>query len=48
VGALEDQLRGVLGTKVRIRRDGKGGALEIAFYSDEDLTRIVEQIMGGR
>jgi ParB family chromosome partitioning protein len=44
--ALEDQLRGVLGTKVRIMRNGRGGTLEISFFSDEDLTRLVG-IIGG-
>lgn len=46
--ALEDQLRGVLGTKVRIVRTGKSGTLEISFFSHEDLTRLVELIVGGR
>jgi len=46
--ALEDQLRGVLGTKVRIVRNGKGGSLEISFFSPEDLTRLVDLIVGGR
>ena len=46
--ALEDQLRGVLGTKVRIVRNGKGGSLEISFFSPEDLTRLVELIVGSR
>jgi len=46
--ALEDQLRVNLGTKVRILRAGKGGTLEISFFSDEDLTRLVELIVGPR
>jgi ParB family chromosome partitioning protein len=46
--ALEDRLRVALGTKVRIVRNGKGGALEISFFSDEDLTRLVELIAGTR
>jgi ParB family chromosome partitioning protein len=46
--ALEDQLRVALGTKVRIVRDGKGGTLEISFFSDEDLTRLVEIMAGPR
>jgi ParB family chromosome partitioning protein len=46
--ALEDRLRVALGTKVRIVRNGKGGALEISFFSDEDLTRLVELIAGPR
>jgi ParB family chromosome partitioning protein len=46
--ALEDQLRVALGTKVRIVRNGKRGTLEISFFSDEDLTRVVELIAGPR
>jgi len=46
--ALEDQLRVALGTKVRIMRNGKGGTLEISFFSDEDLTRLVELMAGPR
>lgn len=45
---LEDQVRGALGTKVRIVRDGKGGTLQISFFSSDDLTRIVEAIVGPR
>lgn len=46
--ALEDQLRVALGTKIRIVRNGKRGTLEISFFSDEDLTRLVELIAGSR
>ncbi len=46
--ALEEQLRVALGTKVRILRNGKAGTLEISFFSDEDLTRLVEVIVGPR
>jgi ParB family chromosome partitioning protein len=46
--ALEDQLRLALGTKVRIVRNGKGGTVEISFFSDEDLTRLVEFMAGPR
>ena len=46
--ALEDRLRVALGTKVRIVRDGKGGRLEVTFFSNEDLTRLVELIAGLR
>jgi ParB family transcriptional regulator, chromosome partitioning protein len=44
--ALEDRLRGVLGTKVRITRNGKGGTVAISFFSHEDLTRLVDLIVG--
>jgi ParB family chromosome partitioning protein len=44
--ALEDQLRQALGTKVRIARSGPAGTIEISFFSDEDLTRLVELLVG--
>jgi ParB family chromosome partitioning protein len=43
--ALEDQLRTALGTKVQIARDGAGGAIQITFFSHDDLTRIVDLIV---
>jgi ParB family chromosome partitioning protein len=46
--ALEDRLRIALGAKVRILRQGKTGLLEISFFSDDDLTRLVDLIAGGR
>ncbi len=45
---LEDRLRATLGTKVRIVADGKGGTLQIAYFSGDDLARIAEIILGGR
>jgi ParB family chromosome partitioning protein len=45
-GSLEERLRLALGTKVRIARQGRGGTLEIAFFSDDDLTRLVALITG--
>ncbi|HEX9028490.1 MAG TPA: ParB/RepB/Spo0J family partition protein [Anaerolineales bacterium] len=44
--ALEERLRSCLGTKVNLKRSRKGGTLVIHFYSDEELTALVEQIMG--
>lgn len=43
--SLQDSLRDYLGTKVRITPKGKRGKIEIEYYSDEDLTRIVETIL---
>lgn len=40
--AAEDRLRFVLGTKVRIRRRGTGGTLEIDFTSEAELHRLYE------
>ena len=42
--AAEDRLRFALGTRVRIVRRGKGGLIEIAFTSEDELNRIYEQI----
>jgi len=46
LGSLEDRLRVALGSKVRILRSGRGGMLEISFFSDDDLTRLVDLIVG--
>ena len=42
--AFEEQLRRALGTKARIKPKGKGGAIEIEYYSDEELERLMEWI----
>ena len=44
--AAEDRLRFVLGTRVRIIRQGTGGRIEIDFGSEEELIRIHEQLAG--
>ena len=40
--AAEERLRFVLGTRVRIARKRKGGAIEIDFTSEEELNRLYE------
>lgn len=42
-----ERVQSVLGTRVRCRPGKKKGVLEIEFYSQEDLERIVERITGG-
>jgi ParB family transcriptional regulator, chromosome partitioning protein len=42
---LENRLRERLGTKVQLRYDKGKGAVEITFYSDQELERVL-QIMG--
>lgn len=44
---LEEKMKTIIGTKVAINRkkDGKG-KIEIEYYSDEELERIVELLMG--
>lgn len=41
--SLEDKLKNILGTKVSIQRKQKNkGKIEIEYYSDEELERIIE------
>ena len=42
---VEEQLQKQLGTKVTIRSKKRGGELTVAYYSEEDLTRIVDVIL---
>jgi ParB family chromosome partitioning protein len=44
LGSLEDDLMRKLGTRVRIISQGGHGKIEIEFYSEEDLTRILDVI----
>jgi ParB family chromosome partitioning protein len=48
LAALVDRLREALGTRVRILRRAKGGLVEIEFYSNEDLERILSALGVGR
>lgn len=42
---LETKLRQSLGTKVSLQHHRQGGTLTIHYYSDEELTALVEQLM---
>lgn len=42
---MERQLRDALGTQVRLRRRGEGGSLEIRFFSDDDLERLLDVLL---
>ncbi len=44
IEAAEDRIRRALGTKVTIHQTGKGGRIEIEFYSGEELDRLLEAI----
>jgi len=44
---LEDTLRSLMGTRVRIKSAGSKGKIEISYYSSEDLERLVELIQKG-
>lgn len=41
--ALADALSEKLGSRVQLKRSGEGGTIEIPFYSEEDLTRLMDQ-----
>jgi len=45
VSAAADRLTQALATKVRIARKGKGGRIEIDFYSDDELQRLYEFLL---
>jgi ParB family transcriptional regulator, chromosome partitioning protein len=46
MAALEERLRGRLGTRVRLTHHRKGGTIVIHYYSDEELNALVEQLLG--
>lgn len=46
VKAAEDKLSKTLNTKVRIAAKGRGGSIEIDYYSAEDLDRIYSWLTG--
>jgi ParB family chromosome partitioning protein len=41
---VEEQLRRQLATQVKIRPKGKGGVVEITYYSPDDLSRLLELV----
>ncbi len=44
---VEEDLRSRLGTKVTLARSRRGGRIIIEFYSDEELGRLYERLIGG-
>jgi ParB family chromosome partitioning protein len=44
---VEEDLRRALGTKVRLARSRRGGRIVIEYYSDEELARLYERLIGG-
>ena len=44
--AAEEALRTALGTRVRIRWSGESGQVVIDFYSEDELTALLERIIG--
>jgi len=48
IESLREELRHIFKTQVKIKTKGKGGAIEIEFYSLDDLERILELMRGRR
>ena len=44
---VEDDLRRALGTKVHLARTRRGGRIVIEYYSDEELGRLYDRLIGG-
>jgi ParB family chromosome partitioning protein len=44
---LEEDLRNALGTKVRLARSRRGGRIVIEYYSDDELSRLYDRLIGG-
>ena len=44
IKAIEDKLIGILGTKVKLKVVEDGGSIEISYYSNDDLDRIIDLI----
>jgi len=42
---IEDRMRATLGTKVSLRPGQKGGSITIYYYSDEELNRLIDQLL---
>ncbi len=42
--AMESELRGKLGTQVKIQRQGQGGRITIEFFSDEELSELIHKM----
>jgi len=47
VERVEEELRRALGTKVSLARSRRGGRIVIEYYSDEELGRLYERLVGG-
>ncbi|MBQ1484180.1 MAG: ParB/RepB/Spo0J family partition protein [Eubacterium sp.] len=46
--SVEEELKNVLGTKVSIVAKGRGGTIEVEYYSDEELNRLIDLLKTAR
>ena len=47
LAALVERLQSALGTRVRVHPVGRGGRIEIEYYSQEELERLLGILLGG-
>ena len=47
ITSLKEKLQYLLGTQVKIVRKGKKGRIEISFFSDDDLERVLDIVQKG-
>jgi len=48
INSIEQELREIFGTKVKILQSKKGGKIEIDFYSDKDMERVISLLKSKR
>jgi ParB family chromosome partitioning protein len=46
IAALEERLRGYLGTRVVLKQRRTGGTIVIHYYSDEELNALIDRFLG--
>ena len=44
--SIENDLKGLFATKVKVKAQKKKGKIEIEYYSDDDLDRILTMFKG--
>lgn len=47
LGEVAERLRSRLGTKVSVQKSGKGGKIVLEYYSDEELSHLIETLLPG-
>lgn len=48
INRIQESLQKALGTRVKLQARAKGGRLQIEYYSNEDLSRIIELLLRSR
>lgn len=45
-GQIEEKLREHLGTQVKVKKSGNKGKIEIDYYNEDDMERVIEILLG--